>query len=296
MDGANFASMTHLFRFLRCSLLVCVGLSPWMGGCVAQARKTADGQTVTKTDSKNVPIEEQAPLEAAPWNEAIIAAVEKVPLGGGYATTLVARDAMQAAVAWEDGKPALRPAKAQPSFCSGATYLTFVVALAQAQRAGAVHLTPETWRALIVEGQADGEGVWGRWNANGPGTARLFYETGAGTNFTDIQKAKPGDFLKIFWNDNIGASEKGHSVIFAATGQENGEETVSFWSSNSPGGYGNKTVPRSKIKRMIFSRLEHPERLEEVSKLPPRDAFLASLEEKTVSALDAAKAVGLSRL
>ncbi|MEI6872829.1 MAG: hypothetical protein WCL08_11155, partial [Verrucomicrobiota bacterium] len=236
------------------------------------------------------------PMESAPWNDAIIAATEKLPLGGGYATTLSARDALQAAVAWEDGKPALRPARAQPSFCSGATYMVFMIALAQQQRAGQVHLSPEVWRALIVEGQGDGEGVWGRWNANGPGTARLFAETGIGTNFTDLQKAKPGDFLKIFWNDSIGAAEKGHSVIFANTGVENGEETVSFWSSNLPGGYGSKTVACSKIKRMIFSRLEHPERLEEVLRLPDRDTFLSTLEEKNVTPAEAAKAVGLPKL
>ena len=70
---------------------------------------------------------------------------------------------------------------------------------------------------------------------------------------------------------------------------------VSFWSSNQPGGYGSKEVPRSKIKRMLFSRLEHPERLEGAPNLPAKDAFLASLEEKNVSPADAAKEVGLKR-
>jgi hypothetical protein len=146
-----------------------------------------------------------------------------------------------------------------------------------------------------VEGQADGEGVWGRWNANGPGTGRLFEETGAGRNFTDLRDARRGDFMKIFWNDSIGAAERGHSVIFLGVETEKGEESVSFWSSNQPGGYGSKKVPRSKIKRMLFSRLEKPERLEEVLNLTPRDAFLASLEEKSVSPAEAARAVGLKR-
>jgi hypothetical protein len=189
----------------------------------------------------------------------------------------------------------LRPKKAIPSFCSGATYLVFTVALAQQQRAGKVSLSPETWRALMVEGQADGAGVWGRWNANGPGTGRLFEETGAGRSFTDIGEARRGDFLKIFWNDSIGAAERGHSVVFLGVEKEKGEEQVSFWSSNQPGGYGSKKVPRSKIKRMLFSRLEFPERLEQVLKLPPRDSFLAGLEEKSVSPEDAARAVGLKR-
>ena len=101
--------------------------------------------------------------------------------------------------------------------------------------------------------------------------------------------------MKIFWNDSIGASERGHSVIFLGVDSAKGEETVSFWSSNQPGGYGSKQVPRSKIKRMLFSRLEHPERLENVAKLPAKDVFLASLEEKSVSPSEAARAVGLTQ-
>jgi hypothetical protein len=291
--------MRQPFRFVQYPMLALLALLPWLGGCAALAGKTSDANAVSKKAKKEASADatpEPSPLETAPWNDAIITALEKLPLGGGYATTLVARDALQSAVAWEDGRPALRPALAQPSFCSGATYLVWLVALAQQQRAAQFKLSPEVWRALIVEGQGDGEGVWGRWNANGPGTARLFQETGIGTNFTDIQKAKAGDFLKIFWNESIGAAEKGHSVIFASTGMENGEETVSFWSSNLPGGYGNKTVARSKIKRMVFSRLEHPERLDAVLGLPPRDGFLSSLEEKSVSPAEAAKAIGLPKL
>ena len=288
--------MQHSLRFVQYPILALMALLPWVGGCAALAGKTSDTKLTSKKEAKVDVASEPSPLETAPWNEAIIAAVEKLPLGGGYATTLVARDALQASVAWEDGRPALRPARAQPSFCSGATYLVWLVALAQQQRAARIQLSPEVWRALVVEGQGDGEGIWGRWNANGPGTARLFQETGIGTNFTDIQKAKAGDFLKIFWNDSIGAAEKGHSVVFASTGMANGEETVSFWSSNSPGGYGNKTVPRSKIKRMLFSRLEHPERLDSVLSLPPRDSFLSNLEEKSVSPAEAAKAIGLPKL
>ena len=288
--------MQHSLRFVQYPILALMALLPWVGGCAALAGKTSDTKLTSKKEAKVDVASEPSPLETAPWNEAIIAAVEKLPLGGGYATTLVARDALQASVAWEDGRPALRPARAQPSFCSGATYLVCLVALAQQQRAARIQLSPEVWRALVVVGQGDGEGIWGRWNANGPGTARLFQETGIGTNFTDIQKAKAGDFLKIFWNDSIGAAEKGHSVVFASTGMANGEETVSFWSSNSPGGYGNKTVPRSKIKRMLFSRLEHPERLDSVLSLPPRDSFLSNLEEKSVSPAEAAKAIGLPKL
>jgi hypothetical protein len=47
---------------------------------------------------------------------------------------------------------------------------------------------------------------------------------------------------------------------------------------------------------MVFSRLEHPERLDSVLGLPPRDNFLSSLEEKSVSPAEAAKVIGLPKL
>ena len=270
--------------------MVVAGVWPLLAGCSALARKPAEGK-----GEKGAKAEQDKPGAEPAWNEALIDAIASLPIGGGYATGVDARDALMAAVAWEEGKPTLRPAKAVPSFCSGGTYLVLLVALAREQRAGRVSLSPEAWRALMVEGQADGVGVWGRWNANGPGTGRLFEETGAGRSFTDIKEARRGDFLKIFWNDSIGAAEHGHSVVFLGVQTVKGEETVSFWSSNQPGGYGSKQVPRSKIKRMLFSRLEYPGRLEEAPKLPAKDGFLAGLEGKSVSPAEAAKAVGLKR-
>ena len=35
----------------------------------------------------------------------------------------------------------------------------------------------------------------------------LFERLDLGTNFSSYDKAKPGDFLKIFWNDNIGKGD-----------------------------------------------------------------------------------------
>jgi hypothetical protein len=274
---------------LLCTMTL-AGIWPLLAGCSALARKPAEGK-----GDKAAKAETGSQMAEPAWNEAVLGAIGSMPIGGGYATGVDARDALIAAVAWEEGKPALRPAKATPSFCSGGTYLVFLIALAQEQRAGRVSLSPEAWRALMVEGQADGVGVWGRWNANGPGTGRLFEETGVGRNFTELKEARQGDFMKIFWNDSIGASERGHSVIFLGVNSGKGEEMVSFWSSNQPGGYGSKQVPRSKIKRMLFSRLEHPERLENVAKLPEKDVFLAGLEEKSVSPSEAARAVGLKQ-
>lgn len=269
---------------------------PLLAACSAVAGKSPETKSET-SEKRKKPTSSNAvvPDPGAPWNDSILAALEKMPIGGGYSIGADARDALLAGIAWEEGKPALRPKSAQPSFCSGATYFVFLVTLAQQQRAGQLILTPDVWRTLIVEGQADGQGVWGRWNANGPGTARLFFETGIGTNFTDIKIAKPGDFVKIFWNESIGAAEKGHSAVYLGTNVSNGQETVSFWSSNQPGGYGSKEVPMREIKRMVFSRLEAPSKLTDVAKLSRKDAFLASLEEKSVTPVAAAEAIGLKK-
>jgi hypothetical protein len=127
-------------------------------------------------------------------------------------------------------------------------------------------------------GPRDGEGVWGRWNANGPGTARLFRELGLGRNFEDFTKARTGDFMKIFWTPEIGQRERGHSVIYLGRSKRDGVEYVRFWSSNQAGGFGAKEVPRADIVRAIFSRLESPEALAKAPALPPVDDYLASLQ------------------
>ena len=41
---------------------------------------------------------------------------------------------------------------------------------------------------------------------------------------------------------------------------KDGGDTVTFWSSNMPDGYGAKTVPKSQIRRVIFTRITRPER------------------------------------
>jgi hypothetical protein len=69
---------------------------------------------------------------------------------------------------------------------------------------GDLQLDYDTLDALMIRGQRDGEGIWGRWNANGPGTARLFQELGLGRNFDDFEEAEPGDFMKIFWSPEVG--------------------------------------------------------------------------------------------
>jgi hypothetical protein len=230
-----------------------------------------------------------------PNNKLLLEALGQMPRGGGYSVASRANEALRNAVTASDGGLRVDPSRATPSYCSGATYLVLLKALSLLQSSGAVQLTPGAATALRPAGQPDGTGVWGRWNANGPGTARLFYELGLGPNFTDLSKALPGDFLKIFWNDGIGASEHGHSVIFLRTDRKDGVETVTFWSSNMPGGYGEKTVPRGRIRRMIFSRLEHPGAFAGLLSLPRSDAYLASLVHRSSTPEEMARQCGISR-
>ena len=224
----------------------------------------------------------------ADCNALVLAQVQAMPRGGTYAASRLAMERFCSAVSVRNGALCVEAATAAPSFCSEATYLVFLKTIAARQA-----LDPAALDALLVRRQPDGQGVWGRWNANGPGTARLFHELGLGSNFDDFDQARPGDFMKIFWSSEVGSRERGHSVIFLGREQRNGVETVRFWSSNLPGGYGEKAVPRSKIAYAIFSRLEHPEALNRLPALPFIDTYLARLNALRSSAAEARAKTGI---
>ena len=68
--------------------------------------------------------------------------------------------------------------------------------------------------------------------------------------------------MKVFWTDKVGSKEFGHLVIYLGQRVDaTGATVVKFWSSNHPGGYGQKEVPMTKIHWAIFSRLLNPERI-----------------------------------
>jgi hypothetical protein len=232
-------------------------------------------------------------------NEAVLRAVYSMPSGGTYAASKAAFNGLGRAIAIGSNGLQIQPEVAKPSYCSGATYLVFVRALDQLRRAGTLNLDRETQSALLVAGQRDGQGVWGRWNANGPGTARLFSELHLGRNFTEMSEARPGDFMKIFWTNEIGQREHGHSVVYLGTESVGGQEFVRFWSSNMPSkpgdlsGYGPKLIPRTKIARTIFSRLEHPENIAHARSISGTDAFLASLLSRRVEMEEVRRMCGL---
>ncbi|HEY2800327.1 MAG TPA: hypothetical protein VGI85_07015 [Chthoniobacterales bacterium] len=219
----------------------------------------------------------RAQLAPSPLNAVILQQVKAMPHGGNYSASRAATIRLQSAAHFESGKFFILPGSASPSYCSGATYLVFMKTVEALRDRGDLQLNYETLDQLMIRGQRDGEGIWGRWNANGPGTARLFYELGIGRNFDDFDEAEPGDFMKIFWSPEVGSEEHGHSVIYLGTETKMGLEYVRFWSSNIPFGYGEKSVLRSKIVHAIFSRLYTPVNLEKIKSAPETDHYLASL-------------------
>jgi hypothetical protein len=239
----------------------------------------------------------RAAPEPMDYNALVLRAVATMPAGGGYSTRPDAARALQEAMTLREGGIEVRT-QPIPSFCSGATYLVFLQALALAKEKQAPWKR-EVLEALLVKGQDDGTGVWGRWNANGPGTARLFFELGLGRNFSDWSQARPGDFMKIFWNEHIGGKESGHSVVYLGTKDLEGIPHVGIWSSNTSNpdgtsGMGVKWYPRSKIHRALFSRLENLEALQKVLQLPVTDRYLADMLRRSSSVEEMEQKVGLT--
>lgn len=216
-------------------------------------------------------------LHAVDYNPIVLEQIQRMPGGGGYAVTREALTALGGAARPAGDTIEISPASATPSFCSGATYLVFLKTLKAAESARHIPPLGPLWNSLVPRPAPDGVGIWGRWNANGPGASRLFHELSMGRSFTSYEMARPGDFMKIFWTDAVGKKERGHLVVFLGTETMDGVEHVRFWSSNKPAGYGEKCVPRSKIARAIFSRLESPENILNAPSLPKKDAYLASL-------------------
>lgn len=196
------------------------------------------------------------------FNSKVLAAVRTMPAGGGYDGSDATKNLLPKACSLRGGRFVVKASTAQPSFCSGATYLVLLKAL----DGGSESLLP-------VMDHQDGHGIFGRWNANGPGAAKLVADLKAGRNFTSWDEARPGDFLKIWWTAEIGGRERGHLVVYLG----HDAEEVRFWSSNQPGGYGTRSVPRSKCRRVLFTRITRPERFDAASRLPEVDPWLVRM-------------------
>lgn len=230
---------------IRFSLLLIIACGCALNvACINKSKKYMHHHKAVVTDTINTK-----------WQNAVIAAIDSFPSHGGYYTGGKTNDIFPV-TAWQglhaafqmsssDVKPLFSPQKAQPSFCSSATYSALIKALTMWDDKGVI--STQAWRNMkpyvgIADelnpraiGQDDGEGFWGRANANGPAIAVLVHELNAGFSYTGYRGAKSqrnketeseqyltdeewraapvwqhavkGDFMKIFWNRN---DSKGH--------------------------------------------------------------------------------------
>ena len=119
-----------------------------------------------------------------------------MPKGGRYSVSHFAKIRLQSSAHFESGKFFIIPSG--PSFCSGATYLVFIRTIEALRERGQLRLDYGTLERLIIRDQRDGEGVWGRWNANGPGTARLFHELATRSKLRQFRSGQARRFHENF--------------------------------------------------------------------------------------------------
>jgi hypothetical protein len=227
------------------------------------------------------------------YNSMIIDIIRTLPAGGGYS---LGDDFVSPKLQTHNiggGRWELRVYDGFPSHCTSATYALYAHLAALLHNGGKISLTADQLRALEVKGDmpdgtrlVDGQGPYWIFNSNGAGVAAFFKHTGTGISFRDdkLAYARPGDFLKLFWNDGVGASEKGHQVVYLGQRVVDGRDMICFWGSQRQGkkkrgggtqalyfpardgakvhnGYGEACRPRSDIKAMIFSRVTCMENL-----------------------------------
>lgn len=219
---------------------------------------------------------------AAPraFSEYVLEAVRAMPAGGGYAADRVAEQRLAAGgIVWDGRQLRVSPRGAAPTFCSAACYMALLQALRSWEGAqGSSVFSPRVWESMRVdETHPDGYLSWGRANANGPGFAKWVSDLGAGVNFTAVAKARPGDFLKFFRTDEIGVAERGHMVIFLGLEQRGGSTYIRYWSANKGQGYGERSVPLSSLRYLIFTRITQPGAFARAPQLPPMDPWLHSM-------------------
>ncbi len=222
------------------------------------------------------------------YNAMLLDIIKGLPTGGGYSLnsdTVVLPTVSAHNIGgghWE-----MRVYDGHPSHCTSATYALFSHLVAVLHNGGAIRLSPDELRSLAVlktmpDGTAreDGEGPFAIFNSNGAGVAALLKHTGTGFSFRDdkLVYARPGDFVKLFWNENVGATERGHQAVFTGHRTISGRNMVCFWGSQRQNrkrrnghtealyfpasaagkvqdGYGEVCRPRGDIKAMVFSRV-----------------------------------------
>jgi hypothetical protein len=264
------------------------------------------------------------------YNQTILDIIRKLPTGGGYSVGSEFTPPELQVHNIGGGRTELRVYDGFPSHCTSATYALFTHLVATLHNAGDITLSTDQLHMLDANSRlangtrlVDGQGPWWIFNSNGAGTAALAHHTGVGMNFRDdkLTYARPGDFMKIFWNGGVGKSESGHQVVYTGHREVSGREMVCFWGSQRQGkkkrgkrwearyfpaqpgaevhnGYGEVCRPREDIKEMIFTRvtcMEHlptgltymqekatEDGLASFRQSPPfKDEFLMSLRSKS---------------
>ncbi len=222
-----------------------------------------------------------------PWWKSMQSAIMGIQKHGpgNYSTEDSAKQALVDAFEWDESaqRPHFHPLVARPSFCSSAVWAATLSALLQWEDQNRRRfISPDAWHALLPRLVKDGEGPWGYANANGPGFALLVHRLGAGINFTDWSKARPSDVLKIWWNEHIGGKERGHLVILV---QDDGDSAC-VWSSHQardgqPAGYGLRRIPKSAMKRVLFTRITRPSAFSKAAHLPDEPWLSALMTQST---------------
>ena len=223
--------------------------------------------------------------QSSDFNRVILDSMMELYQGGGYSTRPAAAALLNSSITvTRKGELKVKMTSEGPTYCSGATYLAFLTAMLN-NKTNFRSSEARKLRTVDSGGEwlDDGHGFWGRWNANGPGTAMAVHDLDLGINFRDdgFYAAKAGDFLKIFWTVAVGKYERGHSVVFTrvipakATGDD--VEEVCYWSSQGPRGIGEVCTNRELMINMIFSRITKPDNLKNVTRLPRINEYLASL-------------------
>ncbi len=219
------------------------------------------------------------PAAAAPptWNAALEAAMKELSAQDGvytkhsYSTSKKAHDALRRCFGFTKNHHLYYfPESLTLSYCSGAVHTAVLAALIDWSRArpGEITLRRDDWKNLVPRSVKDGDRVWGWANSNGAGYAVLVHELGAGHSFTEWEKARPLDIVKLWWTQEIGGLERGHLAILLAVR----EQDILIWGAHDRdktgrGGIYVKSIPKEKIKRILFTRITKPKAFEKASRI-----------------------------
>lgn len=241
----------------------------------------------------------KAATQSLLFNRIVLNTIQQsMPGGGGYSATPTDVERLaQQAVVWSESKQLLNiePRLAVPTFCSAACYMVLLRSVQHWEATVGRRFPAEIWKKLdVTPNQPDGTGIWGRANANGPGFAKMIHDLGAGINFHDVRLAQPGDFLKVFWSEDIGLTERGHLVIYLGLERKNGTVYLRYWSANKPGGYGVKSAPLSRMHNLIFTRITAPQNFVRATKLPTCDSWLADMQRRKFTFAEVKQKCGIS--